>query len=227
MVIQDLALWISLKQRFAESRSVAVAEVAAWKQALTLSRLEKPDLVVCSSRGLELSPGELAERFEAAGLHDVRILCVVEDEPPPGDRAIDSGPKLCQRKRLHEVLDEFLDWHSRRSLGPRVELLASFQAIRGGESSRTSGFANVLELGRSELLIEADQPLGIGDVFGLDFFIPRTAVTGFSNISMSCRVAQSRNEEELLYVLEILDLDATGREALERFLSYQETSRDS
>jgi hypothetical protein len=227
MVIQDLGLWIPLQQRFAGSRSVEITEAANWQQALTLARLEEPELVVCSSSGLEFPPDELVERFEAAEIHGVQILCVMEDQQLPGARVSGSGPLLCQRDGLLEVLEECLDRHSGRSLGPRVELLASFEDIRSGESSRTSGFANVLELGRSELLIEADQPLGVGDVFGLNFFIPRTAVTGFSKISMSCRVAESRNEEKLLYVIEIVDLDAVARQKLGRFVSYQERGQEA
>jgi hypothetical protein len=227
MVFQDLGLWISLNQLFAGSRSVAITEAASWEQGLTLARLEKPDLVVCSGRGLGLSPGELVEKLESAEIHSQQILCVVEDEQVEDNQAPDSGLTLCQRDCLPGVLNACLDRYSSRSLGPRVELLGRFEDIRCGDSSRTSGFGNVLELGRHELLLEADQPLGVGDVFGLNFFVPRTAVTDFASISISCRVAQSRNEEKLLYVVEIVDLDAEAEETLGRFVSYQERVQET
>lgn len=227
MVIQDPGLWISLNQHFGGSRSVTITEAATWSQALVLAGIEKPDVIVCSSRRLGLSPGELAGELKAKQISGTRILCVVEGEETERDRGLGSGLVLCERDCVLEVLRQLLDRIGDRPLGPRVQLLANFEEIPDGGSARTGGFANVLEVSRHQLLLEADQPLGIGDVFGLNFFIPRTAFTDFASVSLRCRVIQSRNEEKLLYVVEIVDMNITAREILWCFVSYQEKVQES
>ncbi len=222
MVIQDLGLWNSLNKGFAGSRSVTLTEAATWEQALVLAAVERPDVVVCSGRGLGISPGQLAGEFKARQISGIHIVCAVEDEYGAAAPAPDSGLVLCESDRLLEILKEHLARIGDRPLGPRVQLLANFEDIRGVESARAGGFANVLEVSCRELLLEADQPLVVGDVFGLNFFVPRTAVTDCTNISLVCRVSQSRNEEKLLYVAEIVDLNTAASETLGCFVSYQE-----
>ena len=90
MVIQDLGLWSSLNRGFARSRSVTLTEAATWEQALVLAAVERPDVVVCSGRGLGISPGQLAGEFKARQISGIHIVCTVEDEYGAADPAPDS-----------------------------------------------------------------------------------------------------------------------------------------
>jgi hypothetical protein len=220
LVIKDVSLWLSLSRIFTGSRSVQLGDAPSWKLGLTLARVERPDLVVCSAESLGL-PAEVLEReVRAENIEGVSFVCVDSELEPGTAASLGEGFSVCAPDRFPSIVCELIDMSSESGLGAAVELLAHFECQSGPEGADRRGFANILELSQTELLMECDHGLETGDVLKLSFFLPGPASEDSARIpvSMLCLIRRVHDEGKLIYTADIRELDETSESAISQFV---------
>ncbi len=220
LVIKDVSLWLSLSRIFAGSTSVQLGDAPSWTLGLTLARVERPDLVVCSAESLGL-PAEVLEReVRAENIEGVNFVCVDSELEPGAGSSLGEGFSVCAPDRLPSMVGGLIDLSSESGLGVAVELLAHFECRSGPEGADRRGFANILELSETELLMESDDGLEPGDVLRLSFFLPGSATGDSARIpvSMLCLIRRVHDEGKLIYAADIKETDEASENAISRFV---------
>ena len=117
------------------------------------------------------------------------------------------------------------DWHSRdsRRRGPAAgsssvaeyELLAHYESVDEESGDARSGFAMLVELSESWLMMESDVGLEAGCELSINFFLPDRD-EGRTRVAMQCVVLQCRDHERLHYSARISKIDQASRLGIEK-----------
>ncbi|MGH0035821.1 MAG: hypothetical protein ACQGVK_12415 [Myxococcota bacterium] len=227
LVVNDAGLWISLNRHLASMREVHLSEAPSLDAGLRLARMERPDLLVCSTDGLEQDTGQLA-RMVGDLPERTRVLCV--DRGAPAGVPEEARFMTCRRDQLLASVDLFAAPSDSTPKGVPVDMLAHFELRTGTEDEPRRGFANLIEFGPAEVLMESDEALEVGDRLDLTFFVPAAAGDkGASRrkISLRCDVAACRDEGKLLYTADFQSLDDDSEEALQRYVADRKRTSES
>lgn len=226
LVVKDVGLWISLNRYFAGGSGVRLSEASTLETGMRLARIERPDILVCSTESLEQDVGSLTEALRELP-ERIRILCV--------DRSADPGvPEVghfmtCRPERFLDVAGLLVDSGRPRPRGVAVDLLAHFEIpCKNGEEPRR-GFANLIEFGRGEILMESDEALEPKERLDLTFFVPDPAGGGAARrkIGLRCEIRLCRDEDRLLYVADFRATDEESEGALGRYIADRQRASGS
>jgi hypothetical protein len=122
---------------------------------------------------------------------------------------------FCSPERLFGLVSELLDLTSDEP-DPTVELLAHYERdLQEGEVER--GFAVILELTDRHVAFESDVQLETGCELRMNFFLgdPHGNAERFK-ISLSCIVAQCRDEAKLIYSARVSKIEDSAKRVLEQ-----------
>ena len=219
LVIQDVGLWIDLNRHLSGVASVDLVEAVSFEMGQLLAQIERPEIVVYGADGDGPGASEVAREFLAAGLAEIQVISIDESATAVDDsmatKPTPGRPIVCSQERLCGLVSELLELSGEES-EPDVGLLAHYEL--GDESGEVErGFLLILELSDRYLAFEADVPLETGSELRMNFFLADPA--GESQrvkVSMSCIVAQCRDEAKLVYGARVSKLQESAREALQR-----------
>ncbi len=231
LVVQDDALRTTLSERFEAGGQVQVSGARTPGAALLQALLERPGLIVCSPRSLELSPDAFQGRLARLGLGTTPLLCVHEDAAT-GPAQTAGEPAHCTAQGLFDAVGALLPLSRTGPRRRRVQLLASMDRMDRDDTAKVHGLANVIELAEKELVIEAPLPLEVGQRLALSFFLPREAAgpgqpLGPSlRITLTCAIRHVIDELRLHYEADIQHGDERSQEALAAFVSAEAGARE-
>jgi hypothetical protein len=98
-----------------------------------------------------------------------------------------------------------------------LELLAHYELVDEQTGRERSGFAVLLELTHRRLTLEGDVALSPGDTLKMNFFLPDSGSDeGRLKVSLSCMVAQRRDNDQLHYSARISKIGESSRRAIEK-----------
>lgn len=220
LVIKDVSLWISVNRTFSGSSSVQLSDAPSWKLGLDLARVERPDLVACSVESLGLPAEALEREVRAANIEDLNFVCVDLELEPGAESSLGRGFSVCAPDRFPSIVGACIDLLSETGLGAAVELLAPFECQSGPTGENRRGFANILQLSETELMMESDYGFEPGDVLKLSFFVPGSASGDSARVAVStlCLIRRVHDEGKLIYIADIQQLDEAAENAISRFL---------
>lgn len=217
LVIQDVGLWIDLNRHLSGVASVDLVEAVSFETGQLLAQVERPEVVVYGADGDGPGAEELAREFQEAGLSEIQVVSIDSNaaaEAPASNRT-PGLPIVCTPDRLGGLVSELLDLSEEPS-DPSVELLAHYE-LDGEGNEVVRGFAVILELSDRHVAFESDVPLETEAELRMNFFLADPA--GESQrvkVSMSCVVAQCRDEAKLIYGARVSKISEAARQALQR-----------
>jgi hypothetical protein len=223
LVVKDVGLWISLNRYFAGTQGVRLSEASTLETGLRLARIERPDVVVCSTESLEQDADELQKTLSEIP-DSTRVLCV--DRSAPSGIPAQARFMPCRPERFLDAAGLLAERRESAAATVTVDLLAHFEMPSPGGIEPRRGFANVVELAVGELLMESDDALALGDRLDLTFFVPATASGGSARkkVSLRCEVQECPDEGKLRYRARSTALDEESQESLERYIAQMEHS---
>jgi len=226
LVIKDVGLWISLNRCFAGGSSVRLSEAATLETGLRLARIEVPDLVVCSTESAEHDAASLQSRLGDVPKR-VRVVCVDKDAPesvPAADRFM-----LCRPDRFLDTVARAVGGEETSAIGPRVDQLVHFEIRASAGQEPRRGFASLIEVGESEILITSDEGLETGDQLALTFFVPAAGDPAGARrkVALSCEVRACRDPNKLVYVASVRPDDEESDRAFRRYVRASQRAEES
>jgi hypothetical protein len=219
LVIQDVGLWIDLNRHLSGVASVDLVEALSFETGQLLAQIERPEIVIYGA--LNDGPGadEIAREFREAGLSEIQIVLIDEsastiDDSTAARTAAAGRPIVCSPDCLLGLISELLQLTDEEP-EPCVELLAHYE-YDTGENEVQRGFAVILELTERHLAIESDVPLEAGNEVRMNFFLADPDGNAQRvKISLSCVVAQCRDEAKLIYSARISEIPDAAKRALQ------------
>jgi hypothetical protein len=220
LVIQDVGLWIDLNRHLSGVASVDLVEAVSFETGQLLAQIERPRIVVYGPNTEGPGAASLAQEFRAAGLSEIQVIAIdesaVESNARLPTRGSSGQPIVCSRDRLVGLVGELLALSGEESR-PKIELLAHYE-LKGEQGEPTRGFAVICELSERSVAFESDVPLERGCELHLNFFLTEpSSESKRVKISLSCIVAQCRDEARLIYGARVSKLRDDARRALQRY----------
>jgi hypothetical protein len=205
LVIQDVGLWIDLNRHLSGVASVDLVEAVSFETGQLLAQIERPRVVIYGAHSDGPGPAALAREFRAAGLDEIQLIAVDPSATASGATASASGasgqPIACPPERLAALV---------------IELLAHYE-LKGEAGDVVRGFAVILELSERSVAFESDISLEGGAELHMNFFlVDPMSETQRVKISLSCIVAQCRDDAKLVYGARVSKLGDDARRAVQR-----------
>jgi hypothetical protein len=219
LVIQDVGLWIDLNRHLSGVASVDLVEAVSFETGQLLAQIERPRVVIYGAHSDGPGPAALAREFRAAGLDEIQLIAVDPSANASGATASASGasgqPIACPPERLAALVIELLELDLDEP-APKIELLAHYE-LKDEAGELVRGFAVILELSERSVAFESDIPLDCGAELHMNFFlVDPTSETQRVKISLSCIVAQCRDDAKLIYGARVSKLGDDARRAVQR-----------
>ena len=219
LVIQDVSLWIDLNRHLSGVASVDLVEALSFETGQLLAQIERPEIVVYGAEGNGRGATEGAREFLAAGLTGIQVISIDPNASDVDDARTANGVPgrviVCSPERLFGLVSELLDLTADEP-DPTVELLAHYERdLQGGEVER--GFAVILELTDRHIAFESDVQLETGCELRMNFFlVDPLGEAARRKISLSCIVAQCRDEAKLIYSSRVSKIEESAKRVLQQ-----------
>jgi hypothetical protein len=219
LVIQDVGLWIDLNRHLSGVASVDLVEAVSFETGQLLAQIERPRVVIYGAHSDGPGPAALAREFRAAGLDEIQLIAVDPSANASGATASGSGtpgqPIVCPPEHLAALVSELLELDLDEP-APKIELLAHYE-LKDEAGELVRGFAVILELSERSVAFESDILLEGGAELHMNFFlVDPMSETQRRKISLSCIVAQCRDDAKLVYGARVSKLGDDARRAVQR-----------